>query len=83
MSNMDWFDEESDEPYEFEPERLLIPPTDGFLKRIFASRWGLFLISAPESIDLSEILDFLADYSLRLAYYSDAPMPIDFEEFKP
>lgn len=69
---MTWFSDEEDfELYAFEPERFLVPPMEGFLRRIFAARWGMILVSAPENIDLEQILDFLANYSLQIAYYSE------------
>ncbi|HEX9745190.1 MAG TPA: hypothetical protein VGB30_07160 [bacterium] len=65
---------ESDNPFEFinfEPESFLVPPTDGFIRRLLGARWGLFLVSAPDNTLLSPVLDFLANYSLQMAYYSE------------
>ncbi|MCK4721076.1 hypothetical protein KAU08_10470 [bacterium] len=59
------------ELYAFEPERFLVPPMEGFLRRIFGARWGMILVSAPEHIDIEQVLDFLANYSLQSAFYSE------------
>jgi len=64
-------DDDSSGVYAFEPERFLIPPMEGFLKRIFAARWGLILISAPGNINLPTIMNFLANFSLQQSYYSE------------
>ena len=69
---MTWFSASDDsELYAFEPERFLVPPMEGFLRRIFGARWGVILVGAPEHIDLDQILDFLANYSLQCSYYSE------------
>jgi type II secretory ATPase GspE/PulE/Tfp pilus assembly ATPase PilB-like protein len=69
---MTWFSNSDDsELYAFEPERFLVPPMEGFLRRIFGARWGMILVSAPEFIDLSQILDFLANFSIQSSYYSE------------
>ena len=68
---MSWSPEDiSPDAYEFEPEAFLIPPMEGFLRRIFGARWGIILVSAPSNVRIMPILDFLANYSLQLAYYS-------------
>ncbi len=68
---MTWsFDPDEPGYYAFEPERFLIPPMEGFLRRILGARWGLILVSAPHSIDLPAILEFLANFSLQQVYYS-------------
>jgi len=68
---MDWPDD-SDEAgyYAFEPERFLIPPMEGFLRRMFGAPWGVILVSAPDFINLPTILEFLANFSLQQVYYS-------------
>jgi hypothetical protein len=63
-------DEDGLEECEFEPEAFLIPPMEGILRRLFGAKWGIILVSAPEDVNLTPILDFLADFSLQLAYYS-------------
>ena len=63
-------DENESESYEFDPERFMVPPIEGILKRLFGARWGMILVSGPETVDLEPILDFLASYSLQLAFYS-------------
>lgn len=69
---MTWYsDENESQLYAFEPERFLVPPMDGLLKRLFGARWGVILVSGPELVNLDPILDFLANYSLRLCFYSE------------
>ncbi len=69
--DMTWIPEDSEsELYAFEPERFLVPPMEGILRRLFGARWGMILVSAPEMVNLNPVLDFLADYSLQLSYYS-------------
>jgi hypothetical protein len=82
---MTWFSDDSEsELYAFEPERFLVPPTEGFLRRLFGARWGMILVSAPDSVRLSPILDFLADFSLQIAYYSEFSAETgDFERLEP
>ncbi|HDS30592.1 MAG TPA: hypothetical protein ENN67_06050 [Firmicutes bacterium] len=68
---MTWFGEKDEsQSYEFEPERFMVPPTDGLLKRLFGARWGVILLSAPDTVNLRPILDFLADFALQLSFYS-------------
>jgi hypothetical protein len=62
-------DDDGSEYYAFEPERFLIPPMEGFLRRILGARWGLILVSAAKQINLPTILDFLANFSLQQVYY--------------
>jgi hypothetical protein len=57
--------------YAFEPERFLIPPMEGFLRRIFSARWGLIIVSAPKNINLPTIMNFLANFSIQQSYYSE------------
>lgn len=54
----------------FQPEEFLIPQMENSLRRLFGARWGIILVSAPDEIALDPVLDFLANYSLRLSFYS-------------
>ena len=68
----------------FEPEAFLVPPMDGFLRRLFGARWGIILVSSPLDIPLEPVMDFLADYSLQMAYYSEFSVEIhDFNRLQP
>jgi len=64
-------DENESDLYCFEPERFLVPPMEGILRRLFGVRWGLILVSTPEHVDRHEILDFLANFALQQNYYSE------------
>ena len=68
---MTWSPDENPFSYDFDPERFMVPPMDALLRRLFGARWGVILISASESVDLDPILDFLANFSIRLAFYSE------------
>jgi hypothetical protein len=69
---MTWSPEESNSvPDLFEPESFLIPPMDTLLRRLFGARWGVVLVAAPERIRLEPVMNFLADYSIQLAFYSE------------
>lgn len=63
-------DDSGSDYYVFEPERFLVPPIEGFLRRIFGARWGLILVSAAKRVNLRTILDFLANFSLQQVYYT-------------
>jgi hypothetical protein len=69
--------------YAFEPERFLVPPMEGFLRRILGARWGLILVSAARQVNLPTILDFLANFSLQQVYYSSfSATQDDFEKLE-
>jgi len=65
------FNSDNGESYIFDPESFMVPPIEGFLRRMFGARWGLVLVSSPEELDVDPIMDYLADYSLQLAFYSE------------
>ncbi len=81
---MDWpSDTENSGYYAFEPERFLIPPMEGFLRRIFAARWGMILVSGPEAMNLPVILNFLANFALQQVYYSEfSAQKADFQDLE-
>jgi hypothetical protein len=64
-------DDDSKEPYDFEPERFMVPPMENLLRRLFGARWGVILVTAPQGVKLQPIFDFLANYSIQLAFYSE------------
>lgn len=63
-------DDEGSGYYAFEPERFLVPPMEGFLRRVLGARWGLILVSGARQVNLPTILDFLANFSLQQVYYT-------------
>jgi hypothetical protein len=67
---MTWSEDNESGKGIFEPEAFLVPPTEALLRKLFGARWGIILVSAPETIPLEPVLDFLADYSIQLAFYS-------------
>ncbi len=81
---MGWSSEsDSSEFYAFEPERFLIPPMEGFLRRMFGAPWGLILVSGPANINLGTIFSFLANFSLQQSYYSEISTESnDFEQLE-
>jgi len=69
--------------YTFEPEMFLIPPMEGFLRRVLGARWGLILVCAPDHINRADILDFLANFALQQDYYSEFSADLgDFENLE-
>lgn len=64
-------EENDSELYEFIPEMFMIPPMDGFLRRMLAARWGLILVSSPDHVDRGEVLDFLANLVIQQDFYSE------------